>query len=519
MLTIEQILKKYEKAKGIKNSWDIHYDRVFDYTMPSRNDIYTRNTDGSYEERREYLFTSVGEQSADEFVNRLQGDIFPIGFDWISLKAGVNTSKAEIDSLNKRLKAVTDIANKYKNISNFDTAISEFFYDLVAGTSVLMVLEGNKDKPLNFVAVPIKEFCIDEDGKGSVGYLWRSYKLKGRDIKSKWIEAENQEYEDDKEYDLLESVYKYKDKWIFCVIEQSEKKKIIQRESKESPILCMRWTKASGEVYGRGVGMKALRDLKTLNKVMENSLIAQGFTLPMFLAQQDGMLDVDNIVIEPGAVIPVPSTATGNPSITPLQINTNHDISTYKTEEIAMGIKKTMMASTLPGELKSNMTATEVMQRQQDLMINLGSTYGRLYSEIYEPLVKRIIEILLRRELIGDFDLNTVNGLDITVDINTPIALGQKQQQNIAMIRTIEMFMGLDPTGAMLQAIINVPSTAKRLTEQSGFPADLIFSEDMIKANLTKNASNQKQAMDEEKDDDATREIIVNKSKGKSTNE
>ena len=46
-----------------------------------------------------------------------------------------------------------------------------------------------------------------------------------------------------------------------------------------------------------------------------------------------------------------------------------------------------------------NMTATEVLQRQEEKMRILGPVLGRLQSELLSPLITRVFNIMLRNQL------------------------------------------------------------------------------------------------------------------------
>lgn len=521
-MTPEQLFKIYEKAKSTKQSWDTRYDEVFKYTMPSRNGYFSKNGQG-YDEKRENLFSSVGEASADEFVNRIQGDVFPIDFNWIKMEAGVLVPEDDKEKYNKSLDGISKVLGELKNKSNFDTAISECLYDLVAGTFVLSLLEGTEESPFNFQPIPIKDFCYEEGKMGEVAYIFRNLEMEVNMIKQQWFEAEDMNLSDyckegkGQSIELLETTYKDYDtnKWIYEVFVKEDKSIIVRREMKSCPFIVFRWTKASNEIYGRGTGLKALPDLKTLNKILENSLTAQAYQLPIFLAQEDGLFDIDNVILEAGAIIPVPSTATGNPSLTPLQVGGNFDITTYGIQDMIMRVQKIMLASTLPADNSGQrMTATEVAQRQSDLMTSLGAVYGRLFSELYTPLIKRMVEIAQKFGYLKDeFDIDTINSFKTNVVINTPVALQLKKQETMSAVNSIQLFQTFDPNLSLFQASVDTKELGRRLLLNSGVPSDLVFSKDKIKANLQQGKEDQAQGNQDSLDADANRQKDIDNNK------
>ena len=53
----------------------------------------------------------------------------------------------------------------------------------------------------------------------------------------------------------------------------------------------------------------------------------------------------------------------------------------------------------LSTEDKKNMTATEILQKQDEKMRILGPVLGRLQSELLNPLIIRVFNIMLRQQL------------------------------------------------------------------------------------------------------------------------
>ena len=72
-----------------------------------------------------------------------------------------------------------------------------------------------------------------------------------------------------------------------------------------NPFVCFRWSKASGEIYGRGPLVNALSAIKTTNHtirlILENADMAVSGIYQM---DDDGIVNVDTINLVPGTVIP-----------------------------------------------------------------------------------------------------------------------------------------------------------------------------------------------------------------------
>jgi len=502
-----ELCKRQVEASVIKSSWDNEYKQVFDYCMPSRNgfnkaDNNQRNN-AEFQDNRENQYSSVGEQSCCDFVNTMQEVLCPPMADWISLEAGVNFAKEDRQQVNAELNKICEVANEYKNHSAFDMAFSEFCYDVFAGTGCLLVLPGTPTQPLLFKAIPIKEYSIEEGSNGEVCFVYRSFSMKRELLARQWPELKNYKPtkdEADKDIQLLEATYYDADKLVYyyCVINTTTKVMMLEKEYRTNPFVVLRWNKAAGEPYGRGCGLTALNDIKTLNLVKEYSLRNFAYNIPPLLVQEDGMIDVDSLELTPFSLNVVPNTQT---SIVPLQLNTDHDIESYKVQELTMDIKRNTYGNTLPNEGARQLTATEILARQAEMRRSLNSVFGRLVAEFQLPLVRRIFDILIDVKIIKDpkqeFNALKINGLTFKVKVNTPIARQLMIGQAQAIVQSVTMLTQLDPTGAMLNSLLKVNKMGVKLMAMLGVPSEFINSEDEVESKQSEQAQ-QAQAMQQQ---------------------
>lgn len=480
---IKSIIEKHTKASNLKETWNSKYEEISKYIIPSKFN-YDKNSNGKFKDDDIELFTSVGINSANNFVNRIQSIITPINSDFIGLEAGdFRPDKEEQD---RNLEKLCKLLNNFKNASNFDTVISEFYYELVLGTACLLIDGGGYDTPLVFKVIPFKDYSITESYNGNVDGVFRILRIKPSLIKYTWsdssFEMNEEQKKEDIEIELLESVlYNYEKKiYNYYLIDKKEQKSIVEREYKTNPFIILRWGKTAGEIYGRGIALNAINDVKTLNKIMEYSLRSFAFNIPTFLAQEDNFFNFDNFTLEPGAVNKVTSTAINNPSVIPLQVNTNHDITSYNSEKMAMDIKRSMMDSTIPDD-PNNTTATEINRRVQELNINLTSMFGRIINDFLIPFTKRTIEVLQGYGFINtSLDISVIDGYGYKIKINTPLAKQNKQAELDASLYSIQTIMSLDNTGQILNQFVKTNELIPYLLDLAGMPNRFIKTQQEI---------------------------------------
>ena len=478
MNKIEEIFKNYQTAKSIKTSWNEKYEETCRYIMPSKYDIGNKE----YVEKHSQILASIGESSANSFVNRMQQIITPINSDFIGLEFPDYIEGKE--EKNKELEKLCKLINSYKNASNFDVTITEFYYELILGTACLLVQGNSFNKPLVFKTIPFKEYCIHEGEDGTVDAVYREIEIEEKQIKYTWTDSNYKESgEEKKKLKLLETtIFNYENNlYDYYVFINETKEIIVKREYKTNPFIILRWNKFTGDYYGRGVGIMALPDVKTLNKILDYSLRSLAFNIPILLAKEDESFDVSNFKLKPGAINKVPSNETGNPSISPLKMDINNDITQYNIANIEMKIKRIMLDNTIPDDSKVR-TATEVASRIQELNVNLTSMFGRLLNEFLYPLVKRIIEVLqIYGYVNNEFELKNINGYKIKIKIKTALALQDKQEELQKTVQAIQIITSFDPTGQTIQTYFNTEKLIPYLLRLSGINEDLISTDKEIK--------------------------------------
>lgn len=481
----ETLIKRYNVAMPKRDKFKTLYKKVYDYIMPDKYTQIEDNVDKGQNTRID-LYTSAPEQSADRFVQRVQGALTPIGQDWIDFEAGYAYTADGNDpvEVNQSLSKIAHICNVFKDVSNFDSEITSFYYDLIPGTAYLFITEGEPDNPLVFKTIPFKEMVIEEGADGYPSHYYREFKIKNELVKDQWKDAKH-EYEETKaqeEICLLECTYKENGKWLYQVINKENKKLIVEKSFKSCPFIALRWTKSSGEVYGRGCGLKALSDIRTLNKIVEYGLRALGLSVPVFTACTDGGYDPDNFKLVPGAVNPVPSNMSNNPTIQQLQVSQQVDLQQYNATQLEMNIKKNMFDTTIPND-PTKMTATEINQRTGELMEQLNNAFGRLINEFLYPLIKRMVEVLQNFGYIdSELDINRFNGFGFKIKINTNLSNQQKYKELQNNLQFLQVAASVDPNFQFIGKVVKMEELAVEIAKLSGVKYDFIRSADEIKA-------------------------------------
>jgi len=124
------------------------------------------------------------------------------------------------------------------------------------------------------------------------------------------------------------------------------------------------------------------------------------------------------------------------------------------------------------------MTATEVLQRNEEKMRLLGPVLGRLQAELLQPLISRSFALLLRDGLLPAAP-EELQGQDIDIEYVSPLAKAQKLTDLQSVLRGFEILSQIGEI-APVQDYIDPDKMVQYLVETTGMPARVIRGEDEI---------------------------------------
>lgn len=472
-------LKKYEKAKTIRLQFEDLYDEIFEYCLPQRQG-FKNYTPG--QRRDDRIFDETATVGVQEFASRLQSGLVPNFARWADFVAGSEVPEEESESINNELDKVTEYVFEIIQTSNFAQEIHECFIDLALGTAVLLVEEGDAVNPIRFHSIPLPHVVLDTGPNGRIDHVYREREIKSEDMmiaypngvfsetmtknmqtgekKCKILEVSCRIYDDPNE-----------EHYAFMVIDVENKHLILREDFKgvgSNPFIAFRWSKASGEIYGRGPAVNALSAIKTCNLTIEMVLEnAQMAISGIYQMDDDGVINTDTINLVPGTVIP---KAPGSQGLQPIRAAGSFDVANLVLNDMRNNIKRALYNDMLGDPNRTPASATEIAERMADLSRKIGSAFGRLQAEMVQPVLQRII-FLLRKQ--GRIEIPTVNGREVKIKSVSPLAQAQSNQDIVSFDRFLELIQGrFGPEVTNL--LVSSEEAAVYLAKKFGVPDNLI---------------------------------------------
>lgn len=470
--------------------WESHWQEVADYMLPRKSDVNTERSRGDKRNIKIYDATAV--HSLELLASSLHGMLTSAAQRWFQLRykeALLNES----DEAKEWLEDAMDKMYIAISRSNFQTEIFENYHDLIAfGTSCLFI-EEDKDDIVRFSARHIKEIYITENEKGFVDTIYRKFKLTAkaalekfgkenvsRDLAVKFTKAP---------FDDVEIVHVVRPRSVFdpnkldkqnmpfqSVYMEYETGHIISIGGfREFPYVVPRYLKASNEIYGRSPGMNSLPDVKVLNTMVKVSLkAAQKQVDPPLLVPDDAM--ILPVRTAPGSLNYYRSGSRDR--IESLNIGANNPLGLNMEDQRRRSISRTFHVDQLLIQENRTMTATEVMQRNQEKMKILGPVIGRLQQELLQPLIIRVFNIMLRNKQFLPAPEILVNQ-EVDIEYVSPVAVAQKGSQLESIMRGLEIF-GSVAQIAPVTDYIDENGLVKQIINILGLPAKMIKSDKQV---------------------------------------
>ena len=383
------LLQLYKRAISLREPWIPRWDDARRYTMPtSDTDLAT-------------LYDATASDAADNLAASIYTLLTPPESMWLQL---VRESDLSPDA-----DYATSVLRTHLNDSNFYTTIHQCYMDLVTlGTACLFMGQNpiGASSAFNFTAIPMSDIAILPNA------IFHTTSMTANEVMEKyptWTPPSNLrdsiKNDPNLQLKLVQSLVGTEFTAWLDVGGDIENNIVSRGTFETNPYIVFRWSVASGELYGRSPIMRALPDIKTANKVVE--LVLKNATIAVsgiWQADDDGVINLNNINLTPGAIIP---KAVGSSGLTPLTSAANFDVSQIILKDLRERIRHTLLADRLGLLSEKEMTATEIMARNADMMRILGATYGRLLHEFIRPLCDRGLQILSTRGLIEPIKLNS----------------------------------------------------------------------------------------------------------------
>lgn len=448
--------------------------------------------------RQSKVFDPTGIHALDLLAAGLHGMATNPSSKWFSLRLIDN----EFQNDQEVLAYLSDVEDRiwselYSPGTQFTTSLHECYHDLGGfGTSCIFIGERDDGKIL-FQARPLSEIVVAENADGLIDTVYRCSEYTVSQLmelgqREGWEEPSEhvrELYQQEKYDEKIKVVHVVGPRRLREYGRKDARNKPIEstyfehktghvlRESgfDEMPYLVPRWSKLPGECYGRSPAMTALPDVKMLQQMSITLMkAAQKAADPTTFLPSDGTFG-KQIRIVPGGINFYKGRGT---DIVTLPVG-SLPITLEIMEGVRNRIRTTMHVDVMQMFTPdANMTATEVMQRQQERMRMMGPIVGRLEAEMLGPLITRVFGVLSRADRLPK-PPEALAKKEWSVEYVSPIATAQKAVEAEGLMKAAQIFGVFGEQGLMeLAKRINFDRATDYAWELFNIEPDLLTNEE-----------------------------------------
>lgn len=491
---VNKILLKYEKLKAYRSAnWESHWKELSYYVIPQKDEIYGNYVDGDKKENK--LYDCTGVHANELLASALHSMLTNPSSVWFGLTSGVLEIDRR-DDVRKYLQACVNLMIGVLNNSNFQTEVHEVYLDLGGFGTALFRVEEDEEMVVRFSARPIYEACVSENFKGLIDTVYYEYEMTLEQIKGQFGE----EVFDGEMLEAYKANPIAKEKVLHAIeprntdinapsipknlpfasyhILMKSKKLLKESGFHESPNIVPRFTKLSGEMFGRSPAMKALADIKMLNSMKKATIeAAQVSIFPPLQVPDDGVLLP--IKTRPNSINYY--RAGSKDRIEPLNTGSNIGLGENMMEIVRKQIKEAFFIDQLITPENDRMTATEILQRREEQLRALGPILGRMHFEFLRPLIDRVFNIMQRNGLLPKAP-EIIANKKLDVVYTSMIAKAQRTIEAGNFDRAIAMIAPV--ANAQPEILDNIDGNAlvKYASDIYGLPQELVRSDMEVKS-------------------------------------
>lgn len=509
---VKKILKRGDALKLARLPYQQHCEEIAEFTLPRKRGFTRKLSEG--QKLTDSMYDMTPTEAAERLALFLHGALASTAYPFYGLETR-NRRLMDVKTIADWMEECADLSLGAFSQSNWDSESPEALLDNVLfGTSAPLfinerpiVTPGRRWGGLLFKALPLAEVYLAENALGLIDTLFWYHTLAAETIVTLFGKekcspatqrlAENAPYQPvelllaiypRENADRSQGAFSWEMPYAGCYVEIASQTLLEEKGYREFPAPTGRWGKAnSDKTYGRGRGDLAYPDIRTLNETERYKMMSGA--LAVFPPFMKDIGFAGSVRWLPGAEHEVDGKAFGmNPPIQAIKNEARFDVAIGEAEQRREAIRRAFFWSLteLP-EKGPQMTAREVQIRLRIMQRALGVDPGRIKSEILEPSIGRVFNMMLHAGQLPPppdelLQMAGEEGAAIDIVYKGPLAMAQRSDDTLAIESHVDYVLSLyertqDP--AVLDPVDLDESTWAR-AEYSSTPSKISRGKDQV---------------------------------------
>jgi len=512
---ISAILRRHSAARSGRSTWESHWQRLAEVLLPRAADFTSAHAPG--DRRMVGIYDGHPMAVRRELVASIDSMLKPKTSRWFDIKIQ-GLEDDEIDDDAKRwLEAARDClwTHLYARSAQFISSSGQVDDELITfGTGCLYIGERADKSGLSFRSIPLRDVVIFENADGVVDTVMVSLSLSARQAAQKWGEDALSGPVKDLLKDKPDTASQYL--WVVqpranadpdrldakgmpfasVVIDIKAEHVVSESGYPEFPFAVPRWDRASGEVYGRSPGMIALPDANTLQSMGKTLLKAGELAVePPLVTPADGIVG-GKVRLVPGGLISVDYAALRSAGVSqpvyPLALGANMPLGREMQGDVRLQVERAFFRNVLSLPVDGPaMTATEVIERKQSFIREMGPIFGKLEADYTGAVVERAFAILMRGEAFGPIEIipESLHGREIRFEFNSPLTQALRAVEMASLQTAITAISPLASVKPDMLDHLDPDAIMRALPDGYGFPSRFLRRREDVDADRQSRAA------------------------------
>ena len=497
---IRAIRRRLQRLKADRATWDGHWRELRDHLSPwSGRFADERTNDGG---KKADPIESAGREALRVMASGMQGGLTPRSVRWFGLKTREPGAR-ETPGVGAWLDACAQLVLDILARSNFYHVQGQVYESLGLFGTAAMYMEDDFDTVVRFKFLSAGEYWIAVNWKGEVDTLIRVFEVAARNVVDEFGEAncsaevQNLAKENPDHYVKLvhavlprpggraDALHPKALPFASYYFEESAGDDApLLRESgyRSFPFLVPRWQVRGSDAYGHSPAMDALGDVKMAREMLIDVVgMVNNITHPPLQAPQG--VEMSGVNMDAGTVTYVADMRQGE--IKPI-LTTEYNVQNVQAvvREVEEKIRRAFhhdIFMMFAGDDKT-MTATEIMERRQERLTQLGPVLERMQTEIFGPLIERVFERCAAAGILPPVPEGLPPGADIEVEYTSALS----QAQNLSRVTNMQQFVGQLGQVAQVKPevldLLDEDRLTRKFAEFLNVPPDILRERDEVEA-------------------------------------
>ena len=501
--TRKRYLQRLAALQAEQESWKPHWSDLSEYVLPRSTRIRSKERNRGTK-LNDKIINNTATRALGVLSAGMMAGITSPARPWFRLTTP-DPSIAEVEAVKGWLHLVEERIRQAIAKSNLYNILPLVYQALgLHGTAVAVVDEDEEDT-LRGYSLAIGTYYLANSARMQVDTLYRELRMTTAQLVEKFghencSETVRRQY-DQGEYDTWHDVvhviepnrsreperkdYRGK-RWRSCWFEATGSDSLgFLREGgyDEKPFIAVRWDLTEGDVYGRSPGMDALGDIKALQlfEKRKAQLVGKIVNPPMkgpssLRNQRTSLLEGDITYLDPTA-----AGATFEPAvvINPAAIPAVGEEIQRHEQRINAAFYADLWLMMAQSD-RRQITATEIEERHEEKMLQLGPVLERVMDELLDPLIDIVFSILWNSGRIPPPPQELQGVADLKVEYISIMAQAQRMLGIVGVDRLASFVGSLVAVKPDVVDKLNADQMVDEYAAMLGTKPDLVNSDDRV---------------------------------------